>query len=254
MRRTWSAPRGAATRTVLTCVVLAVVVLGAAASASAQQPTRRRQLAIEIRGTVPTPQVVTVRPREVPEYSRQVLVPRFYDHDFWPDIQEGYAIMSNRLMTGLVDTLALAVDSVGTPDLFRLPTVPTPEALRSRFGYMRKQYEWCAPHWWCPSHRVRVRIPADSSALFPPRLPPQPMAVAPGNANPTGPNQLPVVQQRWCATHWWCPPGGIVNTPASTTPGTTTTPTTPADTTRRPPPTPPDSTRRPPGTSSASRH
>jgi len=224
-----------------------------ATTASAQRRPPRRQATIEIRGTVPTPQVVTVRPREVPAYSRQVLVPRFYDHDFWPEIQEGYAIMSNRMMTP-ADSLVLAADSVGTPDLFRLPSVSPLTPLRAQFGYLHRQYEWCAPHWWCPSHRVRVRIPADSSALFPPRLPPQPMAVAPGNANPTGPNQLPVVQQRWCATHWWCPPGGIVNTPASTTPGTTTTPTTPADTTRRPPPTPPDSTRRPPGTSSASRH
>ena len=189
-----------------------------------------------------------MRPREVPEYSRQVLVPRFYDHDFWPDIQEGYAIMSNRLMTGLVDTLALAVDSVGTPDLFRLPTVPTPEALRSRFGYMRKQYEWCAPHWWCPSHRVRVQIPADSAALFQMRLPPQPMAIAPmnapGNARTNAPNApavMPTVQQRWCAPHWWCPPGGVITTPQ---------PSTPTDTTRRPP-TPADTTRRPPGTSSA---
>jgi hypothetical protein len=219
-------------------------------TASAQRRPARRQATIEIRGTVPTPQVVTVRPREVPAYSRQVLVPRFYDHDFWPEIQEGYAIMSNRMMTP-GDSLVLAADSVGTPDLFRLPTVSALTPLRAQFGYLHKQYEWCAPHWWCPSHRVRVRVPADSSALFPPRLPPQPMAVAPGNANPTAPNQLPVVQQRWCATHWWCPPGGVVNTPASTTPGTTTTP---ADTTRRPPPTPPDSTRRPPGTSSASRH
>jgi hypothetical protein len=219
-------------------------------TASAQRRPPRRQATIEIRGTVPTPQVVTVRPREVPAYSRQVLVPRFYDHDFWPEIQEGYAIMSNRMVTP-ADSLVLAADSVGTPDLFRLPTVSALTPLRAQFGYLHKQYEWCAPHWWCPSHRVRVRIPADSSALFPPRLPPQPMAVAPGNANPTGANQLPVVQQRWCATHWWCPPGGIVNTPPSTTP---TSPTTPADTTRRPPPTPPDSTRRPPGTSSASRH
>ena len=219
-------------------------------TASAQRRPPRRQATIEIRGTVPTPQVVTVRPREVPAYSRQVLVPRFYDHDFWPEIQEGYAIMSNRMVTP-ADSLVLAADSVGTPDLFRLPAVSPLTPLSARFGYLHKQYEWCAPHWWCPSHRVRVRIPADSSALFPPRLPPQPMAVAPGNANPTGANQLPVVQQRWCATHWWCPPGGIVNTPPSTTP---TSPTTPADTTRRPPPTPPDSTRRPPGTSSASRH
>ena len=87
-------------------IVLAGVGLAVAFDATAmnaQRPTRRRAQTIEIRGTVPTPQVVTVRPREVPEYSRQVLVPRFYDHDFWPDIQEGYAIMSNRLLTGLVE-------------------------------------------------------------------------------------------------------------------------------------------------------
>jgi len=241
--------RGHATACGAFAVLLALALAADTSVASAQRRPARRQPTIEIRGTVPTPQVVTVRPREVPAYSRQVLVPRFYDHDFWPEIQEGYAIMSTRMTPG--DSLVLAADSVGTPDLFRLPTVSALTPLRARFGYLRRQYEWCAPHWWCPSHRIRVRIPADSSALFPPRLPPQPMAVAPGNPNPTAPNQLPVVQQRWCATHWWCPPGGIVTTPPSTTP---TTPTTPADTTRRPPPTPPDSTRRPPGTSSASRH
>jgi hypothetical protein len=221
--------------------------------ANAQRPTRRRQPTIEIHGTVPTPQVVTVRPREVPSYSRQVLVPRFYDHDFWPDIQEGYAILAPRT-TAPGDTLILAADSVGTPDLFRLPAVRPLSPLRAQYGYLRKQYGWCAPHWWCPSHRVRFRLPADSAALFQPLLPPQPMAVGPGGrGNPRNGN-LPVVQQRWCATHWWCPPGGIVTTPPATTPTTTPTPTTPSDTTRRTPPaTPPDSTRRPPGTSSASR-
>ena len=230
-------------------VLLAVMTIVDVSVANAQRPTRRRQPTIEIRGTVPTPQVVTVRPREVPAYSRQVLVPRFYDHDFWPEIQEGYAIMSGRMMTP-ADSLVLAADSVGTPDLFRLPAVTPLTPLRAQFGTLRKQYEWCAPHWWCPSHRVRVRVPVDSAALFPPRLPPQPMAVAPG-ANPSNARTaLPQVQQRWCATHWWCPPGGIVTTPPATTPGGT-----PADTTRRTPPgTPPDTTRRPPpaGTSSAS--
>ena len=232
-------------------LALATLLMIDTASAGAQRPTRRRQPTIEIRGQVPTPQVVTVRPREVPAYSRQVLVPRFYDHDFWPDIQEGYALMSGRL-SNFVDTLALGVDSVGTPDLFRLPIVRSVAPLRSRFGFMRKQYEWCAPHWWCPSHRVRVQMPADSAALFPPRLPPQPMAVFPGVAPRTNlrPDQLPTVQQRWCTPHWWCPPGGIITTPQPTAPADTTR-RTPADTTRRPP-VPQDSTRRPPGTSSAS--
>src|SRR5690242_6796505 len=63
---------------------------------AAQRPTQprpapttsapRRQETIEIRGQVPTPQVVTVRPREMPAYSRRVLVPAFFDHDFWPSI------------------------------------------------------------------------------------------------------------------------------------------------------------------------
>ena len=237
-----------AARGAMVLLAATLVIVDSSAAHAQRRPTRRQET-IEIRGTVPTPQVVTVRPREVPTYSRQVLVPRFYDHDFWPEIQEGYALMSSRLTPA--DSLILAADSVGTPDLFRLPTVSALAPLRSRFAFLHKQYDWCAPHWWCPSHRVRVRVPADSAALFPPRLPPQPMAVAPGTASPNAPNQLPVVQQRWCATHWWCPPGGIVTTPSSTTPGA---PTTPPDTTRRQPPAaPPDSTRRPPGTSSASR-
>ena len=92
-----------------TRAVLAVVV-GVALSASvahAQQPVKRRQAPIEIRGQVPTPQVVTVRPREVPAYSRQVLVPNFYDHDFWPSILPGYRLITKRQITG-----ALPIDSV----------------------------------------------------------------------------------------------------------------------------------------------
>jgi hypothetical protein len=60
------------------------VLMGGAALLSparldAQQkaPPKRGQ-AIEIRGQVPTPQVVTVRPREVPTYDRQLLSPAFY--------------------------------------------------------------------------------------------------------------------------------------------------------------------------------
>jgi len=80
----------------------------------AQQPTRRRQAPIEIRGQVPTPQVVTVRPRAMPAYSRQVLVPRFFDHDFWPDIQLGYQLVPERQINGRLigDTLHTAADSL----------------------------------------------------------------------------------------------------------------------------------------------
>ena len=84
-------------RMMLGLAALAVVVV--AASAEAQRPARRQQ-AIEIRGQVPTPQVVTVRPREVPAYSRQVLVPNFYDHDFWPSIVQPYQMVPQRMITG----------------------------------------------------------------------------------------------------------------------------------------------------------
>jgi hypothetical protein len=69
----------------------------------AQQPARRparRQAAIEIRGVVPTPQVVTVRPREVPQYSRVVLVPNYYDHDFWQSLLPAYQFVPKRMITG----------------------------------------------------------------------------------------------------------------------------------------------------------
>ena len=70
----------------------ALAVGASSARAQQQQPPRppqqpaRRQETIEMRGQVPTPQVVTVRPRETPADSRRVLVPAFFDHDFWPSI------------------------------------------------------------------------------------------------------------------------------------------------------------------------
>lgn len=82
--------------TIVLIVATSALALTTACSASAQQPqptrpaprtqTPRRQETIEIRGQVPTPQVVTVRPREAPAYSRRVLVPAFFDRDFWPSI------------------------------------------------------------------------------------------------------------------------------------------------------------------------
>ncbi|MEA3244762.1 MAG: hypothetical protein U9Q74_01270 [Gemmatimonadota bacterium] len=67
-------------------VAAAVVLLGgAAAPARAQgqaQPPRRdsttqqgRRRAIDIRATAPAPEVVTIRPREIPAFGRALLVP-----------------------------------------------------------------------------------------------------------------------------------------------------------------------------------
>ena len=97
-----------------------------AADAGAQQGTRRparRQQPIEIRGQVPTPQVVTVRPREVPQYNRRILVPNFYDHDFWPAILPGYQLVRRQLITGNVRLDSLArTDSVRLADSGRTAT------------------------------------------------------------------------------------------------------------------------------------
>lgn len=87
-------------------VIMALAVSGASL-AQAQKPTQppprtsapRRQATIEIRGQVPTPQVVTVRPREAPAYSRRVLVPAFLDHDFWPSILPPLEIVSKPALT-----------------------------------------------------------------------------------------------------------------------------------------------------------
>jgi len=82
--------------------------------AEAQRRPVRRQAAIEIRGVVPTPQVVTVRPREVPAYSRQVLVPNFYDHDFWQSLLPAYQLVPQRMITGSGiprDSMPMGADS-----------------------------------------------------------------------------------------------------------------------------------------------
>lgn len=199
------------------------------ALAAAQQPTRRRQAPIVIKGTVPTPQVVTVRPRAIPAYSRQVLVPRFYDHDFWPEIEQGYQLLADRTLGApAFDSTATLVAAVGLPEMFldsastkkREPPKP-PEPKRIT---VRRQMKWCAPHWWCPSERVTI--------VEKPYVPPSDTAHA--GALISG----PAVRQRWCTPHWWCPAGPIV-------PDTLKAP---RDTTRVRPDSPrtrPDSTRTP---------
>lgn len=79
------------------------MLVAAPASAAAQQrggkPARGAQT-IVIRGQVPTPQVVTVRPRDVPTYSRRVLGADLGGHSFWPSITPGYQLVPRRQVTG----------------------------------------------------------------------------------------------------------------------------------------------------------
>jgi hypothetical protein len=99
----------------------AVALLAAGRPADAQRQT------IEIRGQVPTPQIVTVRPREVAEFPAQVLVPAFYDHQFWPMILPAYQIVQRREVLGgtTTDTMpAVApIPVAGTPQL--VPALPS---------------------------------------------------------------------------------------------------------------------------------
>ncbi|HET9004087.1 MAG TPA: hypothetical protein VFN39_08845 [Gemmatimonadaceae bacterium] len=114
-------------------VAVALALPAAIQAQNTKQPVKRRQQPIEIRGQVPTPQVVTVRPREVPTYSRQVLYPRFYDHDFWPSILPAYQLVTKRQMTGVVpvDSVTARADSAAAnPSRVAAPagTVPATPA------------------------------------------------------------------------------------------------------------------------------
>jgi len=119
----------------LALALVSVVAEAQQPTQPAQQPTRRRQAPIEIRGQVPTPQVVTVRPRAMPTYSRQVLVPRFFDHDFWPDIQLGYQLVPERQINGRLigDTLHTGADSLTAqrPDTTRARMETPPSRTRT---------------------------------------------------------------------------------------------------------------------------
>ena len=46
---------------------------------SVQQPQPPKRKALEIRGQAPAPEIVTVRPREVPGYTRRIIVPTLFD-------------------------------------------------------------------------------------------------------------------------------------------------------------------------------
>src|SRR5579862_9711867 len=88
--------------------VLVVAVLAGPAAAQEQgaaqgaKPVRGAQ-AIEIRGQVPTPQVVTVRPRETPVFSREVLTPSYFDAHFWQALLTPYELAPN-LSSGVTAT------------------------------------------------------------------------------------------------------------------------------------------------------
>jgi hypothetical protein len=96
---------------------------------SRTQPPRRAET-IEIRGQVPTPQVVTVRPRETPSYSRRVLVPGFLDRSFWPSILPALQIVSPVGVPADTATRTPDSASVARPAAARTPSGTPPAPLR----------------------------------------------------------------------------------------------------------------------------
>ena len=120
-------------RCITIAAALATFVALSSGLANAQQPTKKPKTqaprsTIEIRGQVPTPQVVTVRPRETPAYSRRVLVPGFFDHDFWPSILPPLDIVSARPGTRSDTTSRSTADSTARPPSSPRPPSGTPPA------------------------------------------------------------------------------------------------------------------------------
>lgn len=112
--------------TKLATLVAAGLVLGVV-TADAQQPTRRQgSRTIEIRGQVPTPQVVTVRPRENPQFDRNVLVPDFYNRDFLGLATIGYHLVPRSTVTGSQADTVLLVERTVTPPAVGVISTPAP--------------------------------------------------------------------------------------------------------------------------------
>jgi hypothetical protein len=70
------------------------------ASLQAQRGTERTGQTIVIRAQVPTPQVITVRPRTVPEYSREVLGSEQRQRSFWGSLLPAYQLVTQRQVDG----------------------------------------------------------------------------------------------------------------------------------------------------------
>lgn len=151
-------------------IVLALASAAAYAAPSAAQVAQQggeRAPAVVIRGQVPIPQIVTIRPREVPEYRLvNMLIP---SRAYGEQLGTGYSLLPSLKVFGAsFDNVTVRLDSVGAPALPSLPPIdfgPRPE----RYTIVKRQRAWCAPNWWCPSHKVKDVIVADYPANFPRR-------------------------------------------------------------------------------------
>lgn len=88
--------------------------------ANGNKPVRAAQ-AIEIRGQVPTPQVVTVRPRETPVFSKEVLTPYYFDAHFWRALLTPYELAPNLSSGAGATPTSIVPASLPGDSTFRLP-------------------------------------------------------------------------------------------------------------------------------------
>jgi hypothetical protein len=109
------------------CLVVAVLAgpaaaqeQGAQGAAPGVKPVRGAQ-AIEIRGQVPTPQVVTVRPRETPVFSREVLTPSYFDAHFWQALLTPYELAPNLSSGSGATPTSIVPAPLPGDSTFRLP-------------------------------------------------------------------------------------------------------------------------------------
>jgi len=83
-------------RTTFAMALLCAATAAAAAQGQGQQPAPAKKpatgQAVEIRGQVPTPQVVTVRPREVPDYKPSGLPQAVMTAGAWSSVTAAFAI------------------------------------------------------------------------------------------------------------------------------------------------------------------
>jgi hypothetical protein len=111
----------------------AMLVLASRAEAQQKAPPPKKGRAIEIRGQVPTPQVVTVRPREVPTYDRQLLSSAFYTGTGSPASSGGVQLVPESQIRGtaVLDTLPAGLaHEGGVPTV--APLVVRPDSMRNR--------------------------------------------------------------------------------------------------------------------------
>jgi hypothetical protein len=91
----------------------AALLLGAAVPATLAAQAAGQT--IVIRAQVPTPQVITVRPRTVPEYSREVLGSEQRQRSFWGSLLPAYQLVTQRQIDGR-DPLDSAVAALAAGD------------------------------------------------------------------------------------------------------------------------------------------